>query len=109
MSQFGFRKSLGTRDAIDVLKTLCERSLEHGRAVFICFVDFEKAFNRVNWVKMLYVLNKIGVDWRGRRMIAELYMDQEAIIRVGNDESDSAIIGRGVRQGCPLSPHLFSI
>ena len=39
-SQFGFRKGMGTRDAIGVLKTLCERSLEHGNEVFICFCGF---------------------------------------------------------------------
>ena len=77
--------------------------------MYICFVDFGKAFDRVNWIKMLGTLKKIGVDWRDRRMIAELYMNQEAVIRVGNDETDSGIIGRGVRQGCPLSPLLFSI
>ena len=77
--------------------------------MYICFVDFEKAFDRVNWIKMLDTLKKIGVDWGDRRMIAELYMNQEAIIRLGNDETDSRIIGRAVRQGCPLSPLLFSI
>ena len=42
-------------------------------------------------------------------MISELYMNQEAVIRIAGGESDSGIIGRGVRQGCPLSPLLFSI
>jgi len=55
------------------------------------------------------VLQSIGVDWRDRRMISELYMNQEAVIRIAGGESDSGIIGRGVRQGCPLSPLLFSI
>jgi hypothetical protein len=32
---------------------LCERSLEHGNDTYICFVDFEKAFDRVNWMKMV--------------------------------------------------------
>src|SRR4030088_1382105 len=49
-NQFGFRKGRGTRDAIGVLRTcvenVCERSLEHGNSVYICFVDFEKAFDR---------------------------------------------------------------
>src|SRR6476469_761120 len=55
------------------------------------------------------VLQSIGVDWRDRRMISELYMNQEALIRMAGGESDSGIIRRGVRQGCPLSPLLFSI
>jgi hypothetical protein len=70
---------------------------------------FEKAFDRVNWEKMMKVLQSIGVEWRDRRMISELYMNQEAVVRIAGGESDSGIIGRGVRQGCPLSPLLFSI
>src|SRR5579862_105897 len=91
------------------MRVVCERSLEHGNDVYICFVDFEKAFDRVNWVKMMYALKSIGVDWRDRRLIRELYMGQEAMIRVANRESMPATIGRGVRHGCPLSPSLFSI
>ena len=52
-NQFGFRKGLGTRDAVGIMKVLCERSIEFGNAVYICFVDFEEAFDRVNWVKMI--------------------------------------------------------
>ena len=61
-TQFGFRKGCGTREAIGVMRTICERSLEHGNEVFICFVDFEKAFDRIDWVKMLDILKEIGVD-----------------------------------------------
>src|SRR6476619_6369146 len=42
-------------------------------------------------------------------MISELYMNQEAVVRIAGGESDSGIIGKGVRQGCSLSPLLFSI
>ena len=107
--QFGFRKGCGTRDSIGVMRMICERSLEFGNNVYICFVHFEKAFDRVNWEKMMKVLQSIGVDWRDRRMISELYMNQDAVLRIAGGESDSGIIGRGVRQGCPLSPLLFSI
>src|SRR5277367_1279237 len=108
-NQFGFRRGCGTRDAIGVMRVLCERTMEHGNDVYICFVDFEKAFDRVSWEKMMKVLQNLGVDWRDRKMISELYLNQEAVIRVGDEESEPAIIGRGVRQGCPLSPLLFSI
>src|SRR6476469_2274464 len=88
---------------------ICERSLEFAGDVYICFVDFEKAFDRVNWEKMMNVLQSIGVDWRDRRTISKLYMNQKAVVRIAGGESDSGIIGRGVRQGCSLSPLLFLI
>ena len=47
-TQFGFRRGCGTREAIGVMRMVCERSLDLGNEVFVCFVDFEKAFYRVN-------------------------------------------------------------
>ena len=63
-TQFGFRKGCGTREAIAVMRILCERRLEFNEELFICFVDFEKAFDRVRWTKLLEILEQIGVDWR---------------------------------------------
>ena len=107
--QFGFRKGKSTRDAIAVMRTLVERNLEYNQDVFACFVDFEKAFDRVNWVKLMGILKTIGVDWRERRLIRNLYMAQTAQVKVAEGESGWAVIGRGVRQGCPLSPLLFNV
>jgi exonuclease III len=108
-NQFGFRKGCGTRDAIGVVRTLCDRSLEYGNDVYICFVDFEKAFDRVNWVKMMSILKDLQVDWRDRKLISDLYLRQEMVVRIAGKESEPGIVGRGVRQGCPLSPLLFTI
>src|SRR6218665_515638 len=74
-----------------------------------CFVDFEKAFDRVKWTKLWHILKKIGIDWGDRWLISNQYLQQEAIIRVGNGYSKPAYIGRGLQQGCPLSPILFLI
>src|SRR6476469_7785669 len=79
-NQFGFRKGFGTRDAIGVIRMICERSLEFGNNVYICFVDFVKGFDRVNWETMMKTLQSIGVDWRDQIMISELYMNQEAVV-----------------------------
>ena len=49
------------------------------------------------------------VDWRDRRLIKNLYTDQRATVRLGNAYSPLCMIGRGTRQGCPLSPLLFNI
>ena len=107
--QFGFRKGVGTRDAIGSLRMIIERSLDHDNDIFICFVDFEKAFDRVNWKRMLDILKKVGVDWRDRRLIADLYLNQEMVVKVSSEYSEPEQVGRGVRQGCLMSPLLFSI
>src|SRR5438132_5721230 len=91
------------------MRTICERSLEHGNEVFICLVVFEKGFHRIDWMKMLDILKEIGVDWKDRRLIMNLYMNQKAIVRIQQEYSDEGKIDRGVRQGCSLSPLLFNI
>ena len=95
---FGFRKESGTRDAIGVMSMLCERSLEHGNDVYVCFVEFEKAFDRVNWVKMFEIRKDLHVDRKDRRLLKDLYVNQEAVIWVADGESKPGIIERGVRQ-----------
>ena len=72
-------------------------------------MDFEKAFDRIDWVKMLEILEKIGVDWRDRRLIMNLYLNQKAVVKIQQEFSDEGEIGRWVRQGCSLSPLLFNI
>ena len=58
--QYGFRKGKGTRDAIGALGVMTERSLQHGQNIYVCFVDYEKAFDRVDWKKLMNALRRIG-------------------------------------------------
>ena len=58
------------------------------------FVDLEKSFDRVNWVKMMGILKRIGVYWRDRRLVTNLYMSQEACVRVNGELSEPGAIGR---------------
>ena len=56
---------------------------------------------------MFEIMKSLRIDWRDRRLLQDLYMRQEAVVRrVGGD---SGVIGRGVRQEFPISPLLFSI
>ena len=107
--QLGFRKGKGTREAIAILRTLGERSMQNGKDMYICFVDYEKAFDRVNWCRLMRALERIGIDWKYRRLIKNLYMGQTVMIRIDGINSKPGKIGRAVRQGCPLSPLLFNI
>ena len=75
----------------------------------MCLVDYEKAFDRVVWTKLMEILRNIEVDWKDRRLIIAIYMGQNAVVRVNGDNTEPCIIGRGVRQGCLLSPTLFNI
>ena len=71
-------------------------------------MDFEKAFGRVKWTMMMNIFLRIGVDWRDIRLQAELYLQQEMIVRVDDKTLEPCMIGRGVRRGCLLPRLLFS-
>ena len=55
------------------------------------------------------ILKISGIDWRERRLISKLYMDQRDKVRLDRGETRSVQIGRGVRQGCWLSPSLLNL
>ena len=90
--QFGFRNGRGTRDAIGALRVLAERSLEYGQEVYICFVDYEKAFDRVDWRKLMTALRRRGIDWKDRRLIGNLYINQKVKIRIDGECSEEGEI-----------------
>jgi len=98
--QFGFRRCCGTRDGIETLRSLNKRSLEHINKVYVCFVDYEKAFDRVNWIKIMAILNDIDVDWRGlERSEAHNEFIRSAFVRIRQSVSESCMNGSWERQG----------
>ena len=105
----GFRKGKGTRDAIYQLRTICERSLQMDNKVYLCFVDYQKAFDRVRHDKLLEVMEKAGIPELERRLIINLYWKQQAAVRWDNEISRYVNIKSGVRQGCIISPILFNL
>jgi len=50
------------------MRVLCERNLECNNKVCVCFVDYEKAFDWIDWVKLLDILGNVGVSWRDQRL-----------------------------------------
>ena len=72
-------------------------------------MDYEKAFDRVHWQKLMEVLANICVDYRDRKMIRNLNMNQTASVMIDGELSDPAAIGGGVRQGGLLSTILYNI
>ena len=77
--------------------------------MYVCFIDYAKAFDRVKHENLVDCLKQIGLDGKDIRVITNLYWHQQAAIRVEDDVSEYTPIQRGVRQGCVLSPVLFNI
>ena len=70
--QFAFRKGKGTRDAIGMMRIIAERTLEIDEGLCICFIDWQKVFDCVNWTKLMQILKRSGIDWCERRLISKL-------------------------------------
>ena len=108
-AQSGFRQGKGTREGLLNLRLICERHLEVQKDVYICFLDYEKAFDRVRHEPLIQCLREIGVDGKDIKIIRNLYWDQTASVRIMSELSDDIRIQRGVRQGCVASPTLFNL
>ena len=62
--------------------------------VYVVFGDLEKAFDRLDWKKLMRILKKIGVDWKERKLLGNLYMKQRIKVRIGEEMSEGREIGR---------------
>jgi retron-type reverse transcriptase len=92
-----------------MLRIISERTLEIDEELRVCFIDWQKVFDRVSWTKLMQILKEIGIDWRERRLLSNLYMAQRVKVRLNREETRSVKIGRGGRQGCCLTPILFNL
>ena len=108
-TQCGFMNDTGTRNAIFILRNVCERAIKVNKDLYFCFIDFNKAFDKVRHNKLLNMLQDLDMDGKDIRFVRNLYWEQSAAIRHQNELGNFAGIKRGVRQGCVLSPDLFNL
>src|SRR5437867_3723400 len=79
------------------------------KKIYLCFVDYQKAFDRVRHDKLAEVMVKAGIPDLERRLIINLYWRQHAAVRWDVEVSREVGVERGVRQGCVISPMLFDL
>ena len=107
--QAGFRKGRGTRDQIDKIHWIMEKARELQRNIYFCFIDYAKAFDLVDHNKLWKILQEMGIPGHMTCLLRNLYAGQEATVRTGHGKTDWFQIGKGVHQGCILSPYLFNL
>jgi exonuclease III len=105
--QCGFRPGRGTLDQLYTLSRILEGAWEFAQPVYMCFVDLEKAFDRVPRGILWGVLREYGVPDPLIRAVRSLYDRCQSLVRIAGSKSDSFPVRVGLRQGCPLSPILF--
>ena len=106
--QADFRKSKGTRDQVANIRWIIEKAREFLQTIYFCFVDYAKAFDSVDHNKLWKILKEMGIQDHLTYLLRNLYIGQEATVRTGHGKTDCFQIGKGVCQGCILSPCLFN-
>ena len=106
--QAAFRKGRGTRDQIANICWIIEKAREFQKDIYFCFIDYAKPLTvwiTINWkiLKEMEIPDHLTCLWRN------LYAGQEATVRTRHGTTDWFQIGKGVRQGCILSPCLSNL
>ena len=107
--QCGFMPGKGTVDALFMVRILQEKYMRKNKKLYMCFVDLEKAFDRVPRKVIEWALRKRGVNERLVKAVMRLYEGAMTKVKVGGGMSDGFSVEVGVHQGSVLSPFLFAI
>ena len=107
--QAGFRKGRGTRNQIANIHWIIEKAGEFQKNIYLCFIDYAKAFDCVDHNKLGKILKEMGIPDHLTCLLRNLYAGQKATVRTGHGTANWFQIGKGVRQGCIFSPCLFNL
>ena len=91
------------------LQVLLEKIIEDKLEAYVVFIDYSKAFDCVSHKELFNIMINMGFPRHLVYLIKDLYTNQEAFIRWEGEHTEPFSIEKGVRQGCILSPHLFSL
>ena len=105
--QAGLRKGREARDQIANICWIIRKAREFQKNIYFCFVDYAKFLDCVDHNKLWKILKEMGIPDHLTCLLRNPYAGQEATVRTGHGTTDWFQIGKGVRQGCILSPCLF--
>ena len=107
--QARFRKGKGAREQMANICWITEKTREFQKNIYFCFIDYPKTFDCVDHNKLWNILKEMGIPDHLTCLLRNVYAVQEATITTGHGTTDWFQIGKGVHQGCILSPCLFNL
>ena len=99
-------------EAEDQIANICwiiKKAREFQKNIYFCFIDYAKAFDCVDHNNRWKILKEMGIPKHLTCLLRNQYAGQEATVRTGHGTTDWFQIGKGVCQGCILSPCLFNL
>ena len=105
--QAGFRSKFSTVDHIHVVRQVLQKYKEYNKEYYLGFVDFNKAFDTIDHSSIWKALESQGVQAKYIRILEKIYLGSRAKVKLERTGEEFPI-ERGVRQGDPISPKLFS-
>ena len=103
-----FRKGRGTRDQIANICWIIEKARKFQKNIYFWFIEYAKTFDCVDHNKLWKILKEMRIPDHLTCLLRNLFAGQEATVRTGPGTTDGFQIGKGVHQGCILSPCLFN-
>ncbi len=100
----GFMAGKGTREGIYNLRTIIERYIKCGKNIYLCFIDYEKAFDRVKHAKIIECMENLDIDGKDISLIRNLYWNQKAYMRTEDGLSPEIHIKRGYDEAVCYHP-----
>ena len=107
--QAGFRKGRGTREQIGSIHWIIKKARDCQKNIYICFIDYAKTWDYADHNKLWKILKEMGIPDHFTCLLRNLYAGQEATVRTEHGTTDWFQVGKGVHQGCILSPCLFNL
>ena len=105
--QAGFRKGRSTTEQLFTLRNIIEQCTEWNAALFVNYVDFEKAFDSIHRESLWYIMKYYGIPDKLIKMVKLLYGAFECAVLEDGEESEWFLVTTGVKQGCTMSGFLF--
>ena len=96
-------------DQVFAVRQVCEKYLANGKDVFLAFMDLEKTYDAIDRDGVWQMLRVYGVGGKLMKAMQSFYVDSRVCMRVGNDVSEWFPVNVGSRQGCVISPWLFTV
>ena len=107
--QAGSRKGRGTRDQITNICWIIEKAREFQKNIYYCFIEYTKAFDYVDHSKLWKILQEMEIPDHLTCLLRNLYAGQEATVRTRHETMDWFQTGKGLCQGCIMSPCLLNL